>query len=92
MTLKEFRENKRMVRAMHKAMAQPPLKQAIRCLWESHPMHSPLPLGACSDARASRADQTEGYNLCLRNLLAMGTLASEQVELTATYAPPEEDL
>jgi len=91
MTLKEFRENKRFVRAMRKALMNPPLKQAVQCLWQSHPMFNPLPVGSGPDARAAMSDRIEGYNLCLRNLLAMATLASESIELTATYAPPEED-
>lgn len=71
-------------------LADRTMQLAIAVLRNESPSNLALPpLGVTSEDRAAHQAKTEGYQLCLNNLEALGRASDEPVTLEATFSDPD---
>ena len=71
-------------------LADRSMQLAIAVLRNESPSNLALPpLGVTSEDRAAHQAKTEGYQLCLNNLEALGRAGDEPMTLEATFSDPD---
>jgi hypothetical protein len=85
--LEQWRENKTLVGMAQTTLKTEALVLMLQCAANESPGNFSLPMDATPDMRAAHQARTEGYNMALANLEAMG-MVQEQVGI---FEPTFED-
>jgi hypothetical protein len=91
-SIEEWRSNADLVTMARKFLNDPDFQIMIDALENAAP-HNYIALREMSiDARAMEQSKSEGYQLALNNLFALGSPQVPKVDLEADFSQPEEEL
>jgi hypothetical protein len=92
LTLAEWQSSELLAAEGKRLLEDKSFRLAFDMLRNESPVNYGLPdLGVAATDRIVHQAKTEGYQLCLNNLEALGTLKVTDQPLQATFAPPENE-
>lgn len=92
LTLAEWQASEFLVSDAKRLLADPTMRVALDVLRNESPVNYGLPeLGVQPTDRIVHQAKTEGYQLCLNNLEALGILKVESRPVEATFEAPEDE-
>ena len=91
MTIIEWRQNKERVRAAHKILTDPTMREMLELLQAENPVYYPLGKASNSDDRSAQLGRIEGACYVISALKSMGELLEKKGFLKQTYQDAKPD-
>jgi hypothetical protein len=86
LTLSKWLKEESLIASAANILKHPDMRAMLDVLENEHPGRKGLAISVTADQRAAWQSKTEGYQLCLNNLMVMGEKPGKKVEPQETFA------